>query len=283
MRDGNKTGGAGERAARFSWIGDLSLDVAVGSVAGGAMAVAFTGSSMPWSWWVLLPLAVWVIYATDHQLDGLRSRGAGASRRFFHYHYRYWILPLIAGFSLLGGWLAFFELPADLLYPGLLVSFLSGIHLGLAALTPGSYRIKETVVAVVYAIGIWFGPILYTVDPDPVIFVAAFLHFLGALENLLLFALREQEDDRESGTLSFSQVIGRTATLRAVQILSTLGILAGIGLFFRRPGTEMVGWATLATINAIPLFLLSRIGRNLDYRWIGDGTFLLCFLPYWFS
>lgn len=54
------------------------------------MVACYLDFAMPWSWYVVLPLAVWVIYTGDHLLDAYRLQDQASTprHRFHHRHFK---------------------------------------------------------------------------------------------------------------------------------------------------------------------------------------------------
>jgi hypothetical protein len=264
----------------------LSLDVALGALGGGCMAVAYLGISMPWAWYVLLPLAVWVIYTSDHLLDAQRlGERASTGRHRFHVKY---LVPL----SLIAGAVALFCLGLALVFLGevgvlfgLAMGGLVVVHLMIVRVVgtrTSKLLAKELGVAVVYALGIWGLPLLVSEQMLTASgLIPCFQFLLLALVNLLEFSLFEFETDALDGHTSFVRALGKRRSIQLIRIL--LGIVATMGVALLLLDDviavirlEMV-YGIMAAMLGLLLYRKAWFSVNERYRAWGDAAFLLPF------
>ncbi len=261
----------------------LSLDVAFGALASGMMVVVFVPQAMPLIWYFLLPTSVWVIYTADHLLDAWRLQDqAHTPRHLFHFRHFRWIFPIwLLGliFCLL---VAPFLIPRALVYFGLAMGGLVLIHLGLIQLIGdriSRFLHKELGVGLIYAAGIWGGPMVLAQDAvPPYVWTCALQFLLLALINLLVFSIYEMHIDEQDGHTSFVRAIGRPQAQSWIVGLS-VGIagLALIGSFF---SPCFPYWATQGVYLQMMGLLLwisrdpRRFAHGEAYRLWGDAAFL---------
>ena len=63
----------------------LSLDVVLGAVSVGVFATQLLQVKANPYWWIILAVAVWVIYTFDHLVDGFKKKGESTIYRHrFH-------------------------------------------------------------------------------------------------------------------------------------------------------------------------------------------------------
>lgn len=264
----------------------LSLDVMAGALAGGWMVSSWLGHEMIWAFYVVLPLAVWLIYTLDHLLDARRLKeNASTPRHQFHFRY---FKPLAAAVALLGAvclGLALLFLGEQGVYFGLGMGALVLLHLLLVKVVgdkTSPWLIKESGVALVYCAGIWGLPALESGTWMQTDFWVAFgQFFLLALVNLLEFSLYEHDIDEADGHSSFVRAIGERGTRRLIYVL--LVLFGGGVLWFvsQASGEWLLLQLVFGLMAAVLLALVaapSWFGRAERYRSWGDGAFLLPFL-----
>lgn len=102
------------------WPNLLSLDAPLVAVLWQILFVRCFHVAMDAAPAILLVASVWLIYAADRALDAWRGQRSSARHRFYHAHWRIlapaWTLVLAAS-----AWLAFTQLPAHLLWRGLIL------------------------------------------------------------------------------------------------------------------------------------------------------------------
>lgn len=272
---------SGALAHALAALQHLSLDIVVGVVCAAAFATTIVGAAMPLSWWILLPLATWVVYSTDHLLDAYRT-GAGA-QQLRHRFYHEWFGPLAVltgGVAIAGVLAALWWLPGRLLTGGLLAAVAAVAHLVLAQ---GDGRIvtKEISTAVIYVGAIWFGPLLVVPGPEGWAFAA--LHLLAALSNLLAFALFEERVDRLDGHASIVRSWGRPATARLLRWFTAIGVAGLLSTAVLAPAPRPAALLVLLALILIPstMVLKHRVfAPGQRYRAVGDLAFWLMLLPF---
>jgi hypothetical protein len=263
----------------------LSIDVAAGALASGSLAAWWLGLEMPWAWWVALPLSVWVIYTLDHLLDARRLKGQAHTPRhlFHHQHFTVivigWMLGFVSCFFLLPVFL-----PWQIWWFGLGMGGLVLLHLGLVKLIGDRVSWlfhKELGVALIYALGVWGGP-LSLIEGDWMSWHwLPLLQFLAlALINLLAFSAYEVEVDQLDGHTSFVRAIGRKNTRLLIGLLAFVHL--GIGGYLGKEMALPDAWWLLQAIMAIMLFILLLISywpryftQAERYRLWGDAVFIL--------
>lgn len=265
----------------------LSLDVAIGSIAGGSLAALICGNlnQMPWSWWIILPLVVWIIYTTDHLLDARRI-GPGAATQRHQFHYRHFrilaalvLLAAIATLVLVGLWL-----PRAIVIGGLILAAAAGLHLVFAQWTGFRLYPAEAVIALLYTIGIWFGPWItaQAVTPEGMQ-LSAMLFFLSAFANLLVFSLFEREIDARESPNTIVMLFGVRNSEHLLYGTFFFSLLL-VGFLIRQSGQSLSVWIVLLLFCAVNLPLAvyqmrGYFGRQERYRAVCDGVFIFYALP----
>ncbi len=267
----------------------LSLDVAAGSIGGAALAARALRVSMPWTWYVALPLAVWAVYTLDHLLDAQRiGDEAQAPRHRFHHRHR---VPLALGWlvaSALTLILTIALLPPRALIFGGVMSLLVVGHL-LMVRWIGSRTspllMKELGVAAIYTLGIWGLPLL---RHGPALNAAELLplaqFFALALMNLLIFSLFERRADARDRQTSLTLALGPRRTGRLIVGLFIAVLLASGGALWQAR-QQVLEIQSVLLLMAVTLVAIPRhprwFARHERYRVWGDAVFLFP-LPLWF-
>lgn len=269
----------------------LSLDVALGSVAGASLAAYICGTlgRMPWSWWLLLPLIVWLIYTADHLLDARRiGPDAAAPRHQFHYrHFRVLASLLLLG-SIVAGVVILLYLPRPLLYVGLGLGAAALLHLCFAQWTAFRRYPAEAIIALLYTAGVWFGPLLTPpgvprgIGPEA-LRSSLVLFFLSAFTNLVVFSLFERETDARESPNTIVAMLGvkKSEGLLYTGLIVSLAIS---GALLRRSGESVSFWLVLLLfcVANVPLAVYATRGffaRDERYRAVCDGVFIAYALP----
>ena len=271
-------------SGRYAQFRLLSLDVMAGAIVCGGMVRGILSIEMHWSWYIVLPLAVWLIYTLDHLLDARRlGATAHTPRHLFHHQY---FLPLaiaVASLSLVCLGLALAFLGWNGILFGLSMGGLVILHLLLVKVVGNSiapWLIKEMGVALVYAVGIWGLPIIESKQWDEPWVILAFLQFLLlVLANLLEFSWYERDTDTLDGHTSFVRAIGVKGAKRLLYLLLGAVVLFGSLLLWQLPQSPIIWLESIYCLMLLVLLALLHFpgyfAKYERYRAWGDGAFLL--------
>lgn len=263
----------------------LSLDVVIGAIASGSLAKYWLDQEMPLIWWLALPLSVWVIYTADHLLDAYRLKERASTPRH-KFHYRFfkpilvvWAIALISCMT----WIPFMA-PPELWILGYVMGGIVLVHLGLVYWV--GERIswlftKEFGVGIIYAAGVWGGPLIFGWGEWPEGTVAVFVQFfLMALINLLFFSLYEREIDEKDGHTSFVRAIGPRRARGLIGAIAFAVLVIGFGVMGVVENLSLV----LLKLQGVYLLMLSLLvmvsyaegwfGAGERYRIWGDAVFI---------
>ena len=259
----------------------LSLDVVAGAACGGLLAEHMSQARMLPAWWVALLAAVWCIYTGDHLLDARRrAKEPRTYRHAFHRrHARVLTLALTGG--VIVGLSAASTLRPPVRLFGLGMSLSVVLYLASAQGLILAQLPKEPVAGLLYAAGIWGGPIAMADGPATGPLLAASLHAVAAILNLVMVGVFEITIDRDEGHRSVARAFGRDSARTGVMAASVLGSLAAAAIAFALPAWRAV-FAILAVQVATPGLLLRVerwFGEHERYRFWGDSVFLLGAIP----
>lgn len=245
------------------------------------MAEHMARTRMEGGWWVALLSAVWCVYTGDHLLDARRPPTQGESfRRVFHRRHAR-VISIAAFCSIALGLAAAWTLAPPIRLFGLGLSLLALAYLASAQGLLFASLPKEPIAGLLYAAGIWGGPILMSEGSARWLLLAATLHGLAAILNLTMVGVFEAEADRIEGHRSLALRFGQRATTRAAWFAASIGALVSVALAVTTGHSALV-WLVLAIQIATPAALL--LGRPWSerherYRLWGDSVFLLGAAP----
>jgi hypothetical protein len=134
---------------------------------------------------------------------------------------------------------------------------------------------------VLYAAGIWGGPIVMGIGPTAALLLAAALQALAAILNLAMLGVFETGVDLRGGHRSLALRWGPERVRGWILAASLAGTLVALILALLRP-MERAVFAVLALQAGAPMVLLMAQGwfeRNERYRFWGDSVFLLGAIP----
>ncbi|HVX84974.1 MAG TPA: hypothetical protein VH253_09170 [Phycisphaerae bacterium] len=263
----------------------LSVDVALAALGGGVMAARVVGVTMPRTFYLLLPLSVWVVYTLDHLLDARRMGAAAHTPRHrFHFRYRAFLWPACTAGAVLCALLAFWGLSWLGLAFGAGMCGLVLLHLLLvkaAGSLASPLLAKELGVGVIFTAGVWGLPLLRHGWARGADWPLAILiqYFLLAMVNLLTFSLAEAHADAADHQTSFVLGVGPRAATAVTWAILAATIALGIGVAIAWPTpVPLVSEGVFAAMS----FMLASIllwprwmHAHERYRAIGDGAFLL--------
>jgi len=267
----------------WRWINILSLDVCAGAIAGGIMATMIFGSSPGWAYWLILPLAVWLIYTADHLIDGYRA-GANAQheRRLLHRDHLKILAAVSAVLIPLIASIAFLFLPGSVIIFGICLGILVLVYLVLVFFIgkrSASFLPKELIVALIYTAGIW-GPVI--IIKQSIILIeglVAIMYFLLALSNLFMLSIIEVKVDKAEGQCSFPLSFGVKRARILFNLFTTVVIIVSILLISTGSSWLITKAAIITGLMSICFLLIysysNQLEKNDVYRYISEAVFFL--------
>jgi hypothetical protein len=253
----------------------LSLDVAMGSVAGCAFFGSLFGVHLLPHAYVSLGLIVWMVYTVDHLADASRSVCEPSTERHrFHKRYQKHLTALVIIAGIIVAMEAFY-VRKPVLFAGIGVALLV---MGYLAWQANLKSVKELAGALLYTAGIVAAPwsLLNRELMLPEMGLVT-LYGLTALNNLMLFSLFDRESDLKDDRVSIATIVGDRAT-RGL-IIAGLAGAGGLGFLLI---TQFPGYAVpTLTVIAMNLALYcilhfqSHLRVNDHYRRLGDLAFLV--------
>lgn len=253
----------------FRW---LSLDIVLGAIFFLAYLERFFSVSLSWNVYFALGSAIWLIYTSDHLIDGRSVETPTSDRHRFHQQY-FRPLVVLGGIVFAIALLNIYFLNEQIIKNGALLSAICISYL-LAVYLVKKLWVKEVLVALVYAAGIFLAPITMA-GFDPFAVFLAFQLFVIALLNLLVFSFYDFECDKKDGFNSLVIRLGKQNTNMLIYGL-TIALFISIGCLSMIRQMEIQAlYFTMATI-LLAVHVSPRFFRiHNRYRTVGDGVFYL--------
>lgn len=265
----------------------LSIDIVLGAVSGCYFASRIFDVHPSIFFWITLVSAVWVIYTSDHILDGFRSKNLFAFETYrFHYKNRIVLISISIVVIIISAVLVFLYLEKKLITYGIYTFILIVVYLLLNYFFKKEYRFfpKELIIAVLYTWGIFGGVLILKGNSTLFQVLVVIDYFLLVSCNVLLFSYFNSEEDRINYSNTVAVNFGKHKTRILLFIILTIAFLISllIGFWY----TKWLVFSILSIIN-LTLFLtvlFSSFSRNKGlYGIIADAVFFYPSLIFWFD
>ena len=262
----------------------LSIDVVLGTLAIGYMAIRILNVEANPYWWIILPLTVWVVYSMDHIIDSTKNKDhAVIYRHRFHYLNRRSILFMIVITGIITVYLSLQYLDPQIIILGLCLSVFIACYFALIYSMKRKKSLllqKELIIAMVYSFGIFMAPLYwYGALPSFSVMVVIFNIFILAWFEGIMISWFDYDNDIEDGHTSFTVIVGKRKTRRIMLIvhsvleLVTIAVLLTISYsiaFYALVITLIINFL----LGLIILFPDSYLSKN-HHRLIGETVFFL--------
>ncbi len=224
-----------------------------------------------------LAIAVWVIYTTDHLLDGYQPDATPLTRRHqFHQKHRKKLL-MVLGLMIIIGIVLVFQLPISIIVNGLIltggvVAYFIGLKI--IGTRPSAY--KEPLVALAYAIGVFLAPVsLMPVVDYSVLIIYFAIYVLLAFANLLTFSAYELAIDEGDQYTSLVRYVGsKNATrLTTVCFIILLILWSYQAVVLGRVDLSSITLLLMMTTLVVVNYMKKIFRANEWYRVVGDAVF----------
>ncbi len=261
----------------------LSLDIVAGVGAGSIFAARIMEIRLPWTYLTVMCLTVWLIYLTDHLLDGIKKKSSSShSLHGIFYRYKIPLILFLLIAVIFDFRLSLYTLPPSIIQFGLIIGGATVLYLSLAFFSGRGnsvFFMKELWISVIYTMAVWGGPVIYsgnTMQTWQIIVMTSY--GLLVLSNVLSYSYFEYNADRSGQERSFAVDFGLSRTRILIYILLGAAIAACLGnlLVFEQPmslSSMIIGFMALC------LFILIRFPsyfRNYGlYGIYADALFLL--------
>jgi len=258
----------------------LSIDVALGSVGSSVLAGKVVGARLPLSYWLMLPLCVWIIYTTDHLLDARKLKEkALMDRHQFHYVHRR-ILRMFLGLAMFMSVALMLTLHRHTIVFGACVYLFLLVYFLANQFGKRIFNIfpRELIIALGYMAGTWGIPLLskysFINRMDTLFFLN---HFLIILSIPLLYSICEYEGDIAGGFVSFSTAFGVHATEVTVSIVLTIATVLSTLSWIEYQRSASIILLLMTLVLAVVFVFRTRLSIG-KLRLISDSVNLFPFL-----
>jgi hypothetical protein len=268
----------------------LSVDVALGSLGGGVLASKVLNVEPGFAFWIILPVAVWILYNSDHLIDGMRLKeNVHTIRHFYHYYYSKRILTIMGFLLLLMIPVIFVFLEKPIVLFGIMAGTITGAYFLVVYFfgnTKPFFVQKELSVALIYTLGIWGGPsslMSWNFNSGQIILVTAF--FICVLIAVIIFSYYEEDTDRIDHHTTLVSRFGKHRIKQLLYFLFLLLFMLSISQIILAHHIIYTRMAKLIMLMGILLLMIMSCPEALKqknrYRYLTELVFWLPGLAYW--
>lgn len=263
-------------------IESLSLDVALAALCGLLFATEIVQQPMPWWWFVALLAGIWVVYSLDHLTDAwfLPDRINNPRHLFYRQHKISLIIALVF-VGLIAAVLMIAFANYRLLIAGIILVLISALHILLVSTPQLKNRWfvqKEAMVALIYTLGIWFGPLVQKAQtPDITIGLIMLAFAITVWLESTLIALLEIELDKQQQTRSVASNLGEKNTIRLLLVVGLIQLLFVLNMIVFG-STHTAAWLIILVMNlalALLFYYRKTLYKNTYYHLAGELIFCL--------
>jgi len=264
-------------------VQNLSLDVVLGAVTMSWLFAKANETNIPVSIYLILGIAVWLIYTLDHLLDAKKIEGrASTARHQFHQKHSAGLTLVWIAMLTISLCFALIYLPLKTWQCGSVVVVFTIIYFILIHFFGSIYSkfiVKEVGVASGYALGVVVGPLSYLEHFSALHLLSFFFLFIIAFFNLAMFSFFEFKSDVQQGHTSITVNFGRSRTVFILHSVFATSLILGLSLLVIGNGNPYFyffnGYLLIISILYYLTILASvRMNRTGLYRVLGDGVFV---------
>ncbi|REE00511.1 hypothetical protein [Marinoscillum furvescens] len=252
----------------FRW---LSLDIVLGAIFFLAFLEKYFQVALTGHVYFALGAAIWLIYTADHLIDARSVSSPSTGRHRFHLRY-YSSLIVIGATVLCLSLVNIYFLEGVIIRNGALLAACCIGYLLAVYLVRGLW-VKEVLVAMVYALGVYLAPFSLSSQGFPILPV---IQLAGvAFLNLLIFSFFDQNTDKSDGFNSLVLRLGKTKITVLIWGLSAALVVTSVrGVI---TNGDQLQWLYLVMTAVLLVIYLSPkfFNQNERYRTLGDGVFYL--------
>jgi len=261
----------------------LSIDVCLGALAGGIMAAQLLQTDPGWAYWIVLPLAVWLIYTSDHLIDGFRTGKKAIKERYVvHQKYKWQFIIIASLLSIVTAFISFSYLSNNIILFGIILGSMAAAYLFLVYVLPGRKMHlfqKEMAVAFFYSAGIWGPVIIIGPSISWVEGLIVVLFYILAFCDLIMLSVYEIKEDEAEGLHSLPLSIGIKSARRLFHLLALVVLTVSGIIILTNPSWIMYKASFILgsmSVCLVIIFNTSRYFRDKElYRYISEAVFIL--------
>jgi hypothetical protein len=240
----------------------------------------------PFSYILLLPLTVWILYLSDHIADGQRhANKIPATRYQLYYTNARLLLALIIVLILTSLAILFFTFDRITFQFGILVGILVLVYFIFQQLRfKGEIFAfpKEPVIAIIYSLGIWGEPLFMFKEGFSLNLYLALISFaFMVLMNVQIYSVLQVKEDKESGYPSIAVEFGDRFVNKLNLILGIFVAIISLCLILLPKNIEMRNAGIIFLAMDTSLLILNGLSRFLKFKEIvgmlADAVFFIPF------
>lgn len=259
----------------WRYLNILSIDIALGAMAGCAFFASILHVTLRPQAYLSLGMVVWMIYTVDHLLDASRDiKSLSTERHRFHREHRRWLTYLVVAVALMV-MVQTFLVRIPVLVSGLVVGGFVALYILLQRFLG---FLKEIAGALLYTAGIVIAPATLSEQPLTVTtWVLVIIFCLTAYVNLMICSRYDIAIDLADKHRSFTTQFGVPATNKVIAVsLGIILLLMIVSLF--RTDANLGALTLLAFMNGLLVMVLTMrgyFGLADRHRLFADLAFIL--------
>jgi 1,4-dihydroxy-2-naphthoate octaprenyltransferase len=264
----------------------VSLDIVFGVISGAYFASRIFDVSPSIYFWITLSTAVWIIYTTDHILDGIRTKKHNLGTYRFHFTNRIvlMLIGIVAGVT--SSIFVFFFLEKELIIYGIYTFVLVSIYLLLNFAFRKRYRFfpKELIISALYTWGIFGGFVVLKGNIELFQILVIINYFLLVLVNVLVFSYFDCEEDRINKFNTLAVNFGKDLTKRLIFIILVTAFIFSLFIVLLYPKWIIFMIFVLMNFTLLQVIMFSSYFKSKGYYGIvADAIFFYPCLVFWFD
>ncbi len=252
----------------FRW---LSLDIVLGAIFFLAYLEKYYQVQLSLNVYFALGSAIWLIYTADHLIDARSVKIPSNERHLFHQNY-FRQLVFFGGTILMLSLMNIYFLDFEIIKNG---SLLAAICVGYLLLVYLFKRLwmKELIVALAYAFGIFLAPISLDESLDWIDVVLISQLAFVALLNLIVFSYYDFMNDHKDGFNSIVLRVGKRKAHGLILILS-IGLMTSCMCMYSISNESIqLLYLLMTSVLAVVYFFPVQFSLAERFRIVGDGVF----------
>ena len=265
----------------FFWFRHLNFDVGLASVASSIMAFKVFGVSIHFSFWIVLFISTWSIYAIDHIIDGImENKLRSATRYVFYFKHRKILLVFILILGLFNIFLVINYLNLQIIYASLIMITLTIVYFfHIQKLIPRLPFSKDILSSLLFTIGIWIFPVFMIPNiPSFKQTEIMALFFMAVLLNILMYSIHDKKLDKDYKYVTLITKRGDNLVFRLIKTIFISSLIVLIVLLQSDRRMIVASAIVLSFIQLLHLIILLKYSyffKNERFFKIGNLIFIL--------
>lgn len=237
-----------------------------------------TKANLPILWNFILSTSAWVIYTLDHLIDGYKKHtNEKINRHYFVFENRKLIIPVLIFVSIALVVISIFVFKNSVIVYGILLTLLSAVYL--FAINHTKLAVKEFFASLIFTLGIWFVPFIYSQSISYQVYGFAILFFFCVLFNIIYLAIAEYAYDKANNFNGLVQIIGKKNGILLLYLIWAFQTLIYIFIIKNKDFDLVMALVLIMLIAEIFILVYQqKIEKISIHRQVADGVFLLAII-----